>query len=61
MLKNSNIWMSRLLDTAKEKGIKVDYRFSFWESYYNNGFTPSKAIEEESKKRAIQEKIRSFG
>jgi hypothetical protein len=53
--------MSRLLDTAKEKGIKVDYRFSFWESYYNNGFTPSKAIEEESKKRAIQEKIRSFG
>ena len=64
MIKNSNIWMSKLLDVAKDKGTRVDYRFSFWESYYDEGFTPTKALEEELKKRkvkATQNKLNLFG
>lgn len=54
MINSITTWMGNLSRIAKEKGTKIEYRFAFWEHYFNEGFTPLEAIEEESKKRKIE-------
>lgn len=52
--------MMQLLDAAKERGVTVNVSFTFWESYYDDFFTPSKALEEELKKRNIKSTQNKF-
>jgi len=52
--------MMQLLDVAKERGVTINRSFYYWESYYDDWFTPTKALEEELKKRNIKSTQNKF-